>query len=761
MKNIISLPKMLCVFCFAFLAAAEMAAAKKYPEAEEAFCWREIESAVVLYRETGMEAGLERIEKGYRRYEEKFPRQELTTPYYRTVWWEAQTKSGREDEEWGIKLYTYLLERSRKKNPQLAIKIPDNHYALIGNIIAQCKNTGKIAEMRKWAKQVEDALQTQRGMDLQCSSYPDTGSIFSFLPQARKHDFPMKHEEFSETAYPCQCTSYLYHPYIYGVRDVADSYLSQGDWVRSAELFQWFLDYANETLLQYRERLDFPGEMVHQTGLVTRRMADICALHGYPEEGLRFYADYVEKAEGYFQSSPDHIYNAKLQEELLRIKQGRLSEDAVQIADKAYELMSANVHYSRWNIFDARIGRVRVYHAAGRKDEAWAMMAELLALGKADITPRHRVRMLGGAIEMALADGGLRPELGDWLLEALKNERRLGNKFAELSLYEQYAEFLALNGLFDEAETIQREAVRLAKAMNLPKRCSMAGERLADLRKHRTEPEPQEKPSIAAPHSTEFIGVDLQPRRSMTATLEGEIAYGRFFLSNPSLEKRHGTLRIIGPVVPQAVANQVSWSVAVSPELDQMQLEQPITIPSGGCYMVDFTGETLPDGSGAQVYCNWLPEDKSNPSLSGYWEYEATLDGYRTTVIDAHAVKANPFYLVPIHHTLQRPFAKEQAVVDLVVCASAPVRVELYDAKTSELVYVDANGDGDFSDSGDMIAVDSNGNLWPDLTMLPGETLHSFVMYVEQNQPKNPALELRIKVLENGIWITDSIDIIE
>jgi len=754
------------VLCIAFLASSPGArAGREYPEEEHEFCWQEIAPAVEIYLEKDMQAGMDRIEEGYLRYEAKYPHPELDTscctPYYQSVWWEAQVKSGREDEEWGLELFTYLLERSRRKNPLLNTEISGNHYALLGNIMERCESTGRIAEMRAWARQLENDLETKRGMDLECTGYPDRGAVFSFMPQARKHVYPMKHRDFPKEIYPCQCKSHVYYTYIYGLRDVAAAYLSQGDWVRSAELYQWFLDYADETLLEDRKGLTFPSEMVHEAAMVTQKMADICALHGHPEEGVRFYADYIERAEGYYESEPVHIYNSKLRAELLRIEMGELSDDAIEVADKACELMADNQFYSRWDLFDLRIARARIYHAAGSRDEAWAMMEELLALGEADITPRHRVRMLGGAIALALADGGTRPELEGWLMEALENERRLGNKFGELSLYVQYARFLALNDRFSEAETIQREAVRLAKATNLPDRFAAETQRLADLQNHRPEAQHPGGMAASASRQDDGIGIDLQPRRSGTAALEGGIAFGRFFLSNPSAGERSGTLTISGPVAQPKYANPVSIALDVSPEFDETQLEQPVTLPSGGCYMVDFAGTSLPDGSGAQVRCNWQPANESQPAISSYWEYAATLDGHRTAVIDAHAVKANPFYLVPIHHTLQRAVAEQQTVVDLVVCASMPVRLELYDAKTSELVYVDANGDGDFEDAGDLITSDSNGNHWPDLAMPPAETLRSFVMYIEQTQPEGSTLELQIKVLENGVWITDSVDLVE
>ncbi len=771
------------------------------------FSRQTVKAATECYKTAGVEAALQQIEEGYVRFTQKYRTRAYISKkygqnvcligpdkYYAAVWQEAQFYSGHADEEWARNLFIYLLKRTRRKQPATADRIPTTDCILIGNIMHDCFDLGKVAEMKGWALELETSLQKHEGMDLNGESYEDLGPIFPFVPDARKRAFPLKRKDFPESVYPQPHDLFIHYALVYAVGYVADACISNADWVRAAELYLWLLQYASE-ILKTPKQLEFPSEMGRIAMERTMQMADICVLHDHPEEGVRFYDDYIEKAESYFNTHPVDLVNAKLQRELLHIPQGRMSEAAVEIADRADHIVSTqkSVCYSRWGRFKIRLARARVYYEAGRKDEAWAMVDELLALGAEDVNPRHRERMLCRAIELALLDGGTRPELEAWLLEALRHERELGDKFAELPLYAQYAEFLCLKGRFSEAEVIQLEAVRLAHSLALPDRLARDRRMLAEIRRKRdaalakaaaTEATPTigradgqtatqpgrasseggaMEDAVADDSGARFIGIDLQPRASVTVPLVGKSGCGRFFLNNPSPEARRGTLRIGGPVTNLMWRTEAILSAEAAPELGEAELERTLTIPSGECRIVDLLGVPLADDESIAVRCDWLPEGAAEPSMSASWVCQAGLKQGRTAVIDAQAVEQNPFYLVPVYHTLQRDASAESEVVDLAVSASAPVRVEVYDARTSGLVYIDANGDGDFEDGGDLIASDTNDNNWPDLTIPQGEELSSFVMYIVPSELAGSAeaLELEIRLLNGDEWILDAIDVIE
>jgi hypothetical protein len=188
-----------------------------------------------------------------------------------------------------------------------------------------------------------------------------------------------------------------------------------------------------------------------------------------------------------------------------------------------------------------------------------------------------------------------------------------------------------------------------------------------------------------------------------------------------------------------------------------------VTLSAGAYCIIDLAGAPLGTGAEAKVMLSWFPAGSSNSSASASWIYHAGETIPRAAVIDAHELHQNPFYLLPIYHTLQRPATNKTDTVDVVVKASEAVRIELYDAQTFELVYIDANGDGDFEDEGDLVTSDKNGNLQPDLTIPEGRRLHSFLMYVAPTHgvgsPKT--INLAINVLLGDKWIVDSVDKID
>ena len=163
-------------------------------------------------------------------------------------------------------------------------------------------------------------------------------------------------------------------------------------------------------------------------------------------------------------------------------------------------------------------------------------------------------------------------------------------------------------------------------------------------------------------------------------------------------------------------------------------------------------------GTGDTVHCRWVQGEKQ--ISEGIWNYRSSNTQKRIAIIDAHELKSNPFYLVPINHTLQRQSYTATETVDLTVSATTSMRIEAYDGATGKLLYVDANGDGDFEDAGDLITSDTNHNNWPDLTFNAGDRMASLILYVKADATLTDEQELTIQLLENGKWRIDAVDII-
>ena len=760
---------------------------ERLTDEQQAFCKPHIGNLVETHRTEGSDAALAQLEKAYLLAESKFSD---TTFFYRIIWWEAQGQTGWENEEWGIELYQFLFERNHRKNPSSAIRIPANDYILYGNISEALRDLGKAAQARTLILEVEKSQCKHRNMDTRCSIYNDLGPLFSFMPDARKRAFPIYYQDLHpERDYGSLARHFIYYPYIYGIGYAAASAHDQGDWVRAAELSHWFIRYTDEYM-----KGDNP--MKHEVCKIslraTKTLANICLMHGHPEEAARFYEEFITKAEGYYQIFPLRIYDAKLNLELVKIKLGTLTEESIEIADTAEKLILNSPFYSRTDKIDVQLRKARIYHALGHTKEAWEMVDRLFAETANDVNPQLQIYLLRTAIDLALADGGTHPGLEEWLILALENERRMGNKFGELSLYEKYAQYLAINGLYEEAVAIQREAVRLAESMNLPDRLTMAQEVLEQLSKSLKAPvlaenlvskksaaEPkadtiQETPTLpdSQPEITEenksgvtgqrsalIAGVDIQPSLSLTTALPGQPAHGRFYLINPSAKAVQGELQLEGCVDLLQWQNKNWLIVGSSPSFPETALSCPLTLAAGASYIIDITGLPITNEPETKIECSWIVNGEA--TATGRWSYQESTSGKRTAVIDAHEIKSNPFYLIPIYHMIQRQEAIESEWVDITVEASSPMRIEAYDESTGKLLYIDANGDGDFGDKGDLVTSDANRNNWPDILFAANQYHASIILYVKPEAGQKTEQELTVKLLNNEVWRIDAVDVIK
>ncbi|MBN2685958.1 MAG: hypothetical protein JXR40_11815, partial [Pontiellaceae bacterium] len=265
----------------------------------------------------------------------------------------------------------------------------------------------------------------------------------------------------------------------------------------------------------------------------------------------------------------------------------------------------------------------------------------------------------------------------------------------------------------------------------------------------------------AHPPKNPVVGVDIQPQLSASISLPEQAAFGRFYVFNPAAVVQKGTLRLTGPIDQVEWQNNRMLSISSASPLEEKEWSTPLQLASGNACIVDIIGLPNEDGSGGQVRCEWIPSGAGEAVISGTWSFGSAATEKRTAVIDAHELQDNPFYLIPIHHMIQRLDIDEAQTIDFAVKASSPMRIESYDAYTGTLLAVDANGDGDFLDKGDMVSGDANGNNWPDLVFEKEQRLSSLAMYVHPHESSTEDIELTIQIQTEEGWQTDSIDVIK
>lgn len=753
------------------------------PEGHRAFLNGQLGPVLKLYHEGKREEALKELDRIHRHLVETSP---VHHYFFTVVWWEGQTKTGNLDEEWGADLFRYLFEfRHEGKTPGETDRFSSNDCVLIGNLTGYLKHIGKSAEARSYILRLEKSLCEHMGMDTQCTDYRDLGPLFSFMEEARKREFPIRNKDLPGRS----GDSYIYYPYIYGIGYAADAAMASGDWVRAAELYAWFIAYTDA----YMEVDDtMRSEITQHTLGCAQSLAQICLMHGYPEEAVSFIERYLEQMySGWYKVKPQLRLEAQLELAVLNLHRGIHTEGAMQLADMAAEQGRSFLFYDRWDRMDVELQRARIYHAHGHEEEAWGFIDEMIAKAKKDHNPYLWTRILPTAIDLAIADGSVRPELEDWFILALKSERLNGNKFAELPLYEKYAQFLASQGRLSEAIHMQAEAVRLARAMTLDSRYAAATQRLAEMTKRyqaslektaaaNPGQPPQESGSPVAdasavvqigesPFETHQGGstkadtvslVSIQPSASTTVALPGQPAYGRFYLLNPTSSKQDGTLILSGPIDSPEWVNTEWITVATDPDLPSEEYSRAISILPGKSHVLDLVGNPSPEKDEMTVECQWVPSDTRQAPATATWIYSCAETGKRTAVVDAHEIDSNPFYLIPVRHMLQRTTAEQEDVVDLSIMASSPMRIEIYEEESGKLLAVDANGNGDFMDKGDLIASDRDRNNWPDISFAKGKGRAAMVLYVRPLDDGFRETELTIQLRVDGEWQTDAIDLI-
>jgi hypothetical protein len=419
------------------------------------------------------------------------------------------------------------------------------------------------------------------------------------------------------------------------------------------------------------------------------------------------------------------------------------------MAERACKTIAKFTYFSRLNKFHARTQVARIYHATGDRKHAWEIINELSAQADKDVNPHYQMVLLGPMIDFAIEEGGKDPRLEEWLIRLLRYQRSMGNKWLELPLYEQYAQFLKLNKRLAEAVEIQREAVRLSNAMRIPYKMETNLAILDELLKQLDEENARQ--------------VDLQPLASRSLVAPGTTACGRFYLTNPSHAKKDGILEITGPIKSHDRINPLHLAVSLENTSPLKTLEFPIALEAGAACVVDATGKDASKDTETEFTCVWKdrkPGEKS-PAPKGIWLYGAADVTSTRSVVDAHTVKISPFYLVPIRHLIQRTAGIEQPEhVDFNIRSSKPMRIEVYDSTATRLICVDANGDGDFEDKGDLVYQDLNGNGHPDVAMAEGESLTSLTLYVEPEQLGGEESTISVSMLNHGEWRVDAVDTI-
>lgn len=387
-----------------------------------------------------------------------------------------------------------------------------------------------------------------------------------------------------------------------------------------------------------------------------------------------------------------------------------------------------------------------------RPAEAIRMYADCLRMTRGFGWFLHEPKILGALIDARLAGddpAGARAtlaELEKWLAD--HPDEPVSRRAGAMGIRGE-----ALARLGDEAAA--REAFRLARGIGRDLPAYM--QRDFTVEKEELAIKEMKDKSAAPAAIADVPALRVQPLEVVGIAIPSEAARTRFVVANPTARSIRGHFVLTGPGAGKhdgAVAFTVGQPVAT--------LREPRTL-AGGCESQ--LEVSLASGAGAdaaKVEVAWDNEGQpAGPAAT--WDVSWTPSASRSVVLDASHLEANPFRSIPLFHELAVP-VEETVGIAFRLRSPVPLRFEYLDARSHELVAIDANGNGDFNDSGDFHIRGSDGVT---AAIFPTAGTKSVTAEVRIFSPDgNPllvtggTLVLEAEVYRNGRWTKEAEDIL-
>lgn len=246
----------------------------------------------------------------------------------------------------------------------------------------------------------------------------------------------------------------------------------------------------------------------------------------------------------------------------------------------------------------------------------------------------------------------------------------------------------------------------------------------------------------------------LSPYKTQTQVNLGEQARARFILSN------YGSTAAQGFFTLHGARGEVQWAE------DTGVLTYRI-IESGDAHSISSERVEIPKNTECLVFLDktevlenarfgleWVGEAAS---YTAHWDLNVLKEAAPLIqVVGRSEAREDRFYGVSFYHELYARQGHRQGIQDMRVKADAPARIEIWDADTGMLLAVDAQGNGSFLDSGDIIHADANLNLYPDVDLSGEASIVGLELVVfnlsEASTQETVTLDIQLQAGEQ--WVT-------
>lgn len=800
---------------------------KRQEEDAKAFARKRLEEIAPLVAQKRYDEALADLDRDHKRFINSVAA--WRSAYGSTIWWEAQTRSGRSDPEWSWRLFEWVGHRydeGMQSNRQSRIVV-------LGNTASRLVEVGRIGKLRELNDRIVATVKELDGIDMEdvYASARWRGGRVDVRSLPLRYTRKMRPEEIygDMTRYTLSDGS------MGALRYIAEERMLVGDWGKAVFLCDWIEAWAPEALAEAQAKKPGSGggivDKLNFTLLLRARIYEI--LH-YPEQAEATYRGIIENGTGAYRGRT--VDRAASQLALLLARNGRAEELDLDALDKLADKQRDNQFTAESSQHIAHLAAAMALDARGQRQAARQQVNEVLAFARDKQRPFLLLEALQTSVDLWLANAGVNATAGTdasseappnsaatasgetspngettssaeanvealpaetqlissaeveaQLFEALEVARSLGLKVAEPALYARYAAYLRQIGDVEAALSIQIELINLLKRFDavaaLPQAeavrdalyteyasalvgegrrqgggIASSGTDAADISGGVVPPATDSSGGFPLPSDDVYTAfeIDLQPVRIVSVPLPQRAAEAVFVLFNLGRQRAEITLEARGNASLAFDESGTLLEVSGGGEPQQHTATATLSMEGGHRQQVRVRSSNV--DSIAPVIALELSATLGSARIDSELEFRLDGEGSSTAVIDAHLLEQNPFYLIPVYHHLSNSTPGVRRTVGLRAVASEPTRIEAYD-ELGNLLFIDAEGNGSFTDPGDLLATQHINGTVPLLQIEGAERLVEF--RYKTHRSNSPVVEVRIQRSDPaapGRWHTDVVD---
>ncbi len=702
--------------------------------------------------------------------------------YYTTViWTEAQVKGGRADSLWSLFLYNYLYDyRAREGN---GLSLLTTRINIEGKLI----ELGQYGLLRQSLKITKDLIFRSEKIDVDAVLEPVKVDPDYQVTGAEK--LPIFVNLGSDG--PNTSKELIGGSAMYALENLADERLVVGDWESALIIAKWWEKWNDASgKTGVTQKPSFPGCKAELAMLPMVVKMNAFAALGLSDREAEAARQLIALNSNSYGGQRLHVAQLRLFE--LAVDQGRSHEIDLKELESLEQKILHNKYVGNHTWKFAKLVRARVIAKTRGLNHGLPLVLEVLEETKDDVLAPLRLEAFLVAAQISL-EAGVTDGVAELLNQALESARSRGLLLKEMRVYELYVTYLIATHQYDAALEMQNRVIELIKALKLTPRLKGAlsqQEEIISLQQKSIiaasegkgvdesiaklgeslhgdhENEKSNKPPSPAQPGTPKSLLALQPRGIRTCPI-GEEASSVFLLSNLSSKPGKALLRFKSDQVrftqEEPQENQITVLCQPRDEagMGVHELDCQVDILGGVQLPIVLIAEGSVSTGDATVSISLLRDsaDLASKQVS-QWVIQQQQEAGTIAVVDAARLSDSNFALIPVYHHLGSKEAGRTAA--LRVIASEPTLVEGF-AADGTLLFVDAQGNGSFGDTGDLIATEQMDQLSPVLKSGP-ESGRIALRYRPHAKLLTKQVEIRIETRALGIddaWKLDVVDYLE